>query len=116
MKYDEEQVRKAIAMRESGISCRVIGAEVGMTEQSVEYHCMLLGAETPTNRKNGRKPRPIKPYERNGRQVRPFSKAEDQQLIAMRIAGEKWGTMAEKLQRPRSSIRNRLLLLSLHQD
>jgi len=107
-----DQLNDLIAeQRESGasyqqIANRLAGLGHPMTAGQVNYRCLKLGIVLDRDR--GRYGLPV-----NGR---PFTPAEDQALIEMRLAGSTLEAIAARFGRKAGSIRKRLLILARHDE
>jgi DNA-binding transcriptional MerR regulator len=113
-KYTEEQAHTAAELREEGLSIGQIARRIDMTEQSVMYHCLRLGADLPAHR---RRPSPKQPsqYTRNGYKVRRFTPEEDKRLLELEATGMPTNQIAKLINRPANSTRGRLMTLAQHE-
>ncbi len=114
-KYTEAQAELAAELREKGLSIGDISSRVGMTEQSVQYHCLRLGADLPPEKRRDRSVRQRQEYTRNGYTVRRFTPEEDQRLLDLEASGAPVREIARQLGRPRNSTQNRLMTLAQKQ-
>lgn len=98
--------------REKGRSLDDIADELGCSRGSVEWHCLLVGADPPKVRQPA--PVPTEPIilKRGGRQVRRFTQAEDSQLLAMSLENKTDTEIGRALKRRSHSIRGRLATLA----
>ncbi|MGI9500814.1 MAG: hypothetical protein ACR2P3_12305 [Geminicoccaceae bacterium] len=112
MKRATEKDKETITdLRERGWSVNRIAGRLTLTPSTVQYWANKLGA-WPEGRKPP-KPKARKPFTRNGRIVRPFTKAEDAKILAMRLDGVSLSAIGREVERPHNSIANRLDQLSL---
>jgi hypothetical protein len=115
-KYTSEQVNKAAELREQGLSCGAIAEQVGMTERSVYWHCIKLGADSPLAAANA--PRPRKPItvQRGNHIVRQFTPQDDKQLLALEAEGLTPAMIAQRMGRKRNSIVGRMMTIAFKQE
>jgi hypothetical protein len=107
--YTPTEIIRVCELRESGKTYGQIEPITGMKAGSVVSYC-VRNAAIPS--------RPLHPagkslpHTRNGKPVRPFTDDEDQQIRTMRLAGARKFEIAQALNRPPSSISNRLVALA----
>ncbi|MFQ6552932.1 hypothetical protein AAD018_011400 [Aestuariibius insulae] len=107
-------IKKAVDLREEGMTYAAIGKQLGMPRASVRYHCLRLGAEPPSPYRIAvRGPMVVR---RGNHVIRRFSEADDRRLINMRTQGATLTAIADALDRNVSSILGRLMTLARHED
>ena len=104
-RLSSEQIERIVALRERGISSYGIGCRLGLALGTVNYQLLLAG---------------IDPFDRptNGRARHPgaFSSDEDNQLLALATSGMKLPAIATAMNRARTSVRLRLMLLEIRAE
>ncbi|MEA3043005.1 MAG: hypothetical protein QOH47_843 [Sphingomonadales bacterium] len=112
----EQQLDEMAELRELGRTAGSIQRHferqgVTVSRGLIEWQCLRLGADLPPERR-----RPSaqlnRPYERNGRLVRPFTPAEDRQLLALEAEGRPLNAIARQIGRGNNSVRGRLMILA----
>ena len=114
-KYTEAQAELAAELREQGMTITQISERTGMGPQSVQYHCLRLGADLPPDMREGRNCRQPELYFRNGNAVRRFTPEEDRQLLELAVKGTPVSEIARRIGRRPNSTKNRLMLLARHE-
>lgn len=109
-KYTDEQINKAMNLREKGLSYSCIGRMTKMNPKSVQRYCLINGAESPNS--NGNVYYGPSSYVRGNQVITLFSKEDDQQMLDMAMAGVSRNEIARRLGRAHSSVRNRLASLA----
>lgn len=109
-KHSEETCERAAEMREEGFTYKQIGDELGMSQASVYWHCLRLGADSPTSPpKTNIGPLVTK---RGDHTVRRFTPEEDAKMLEMEQAGATRSDIARALGRRHNSVIGRLLTLA----
>ncbi|WP_030540583.1 hypothetical protein [Sphingobium sp. DC-2] len=112
----DEQLAEMAELRERGwgltrIAEHFTDAGTPVSRSTVNWQCLRLGADAPP-RLRGRQTAPSAPYWRGGRSCRPWTDAEDRQLLRLEASGVSATDMARRLGRANSSVRGRLLTLA----
>jgi len=107
-KYTQDQIDRALDLRESGLTFARIEALTGMCAKSAQRYCLLKNAQPPNPPAAGK--RPVS-YLRNGVLVRHYTGAEDRQLLEWDRTGVSRRAMARRLGRNPNSVTNRLAAL-----
>lgn len=107
-------------MRERGCSYQAIANRlaskgIAVKKDGIASLCLARGFDLPAlQRRAGADAIPRKVAIRAGREIRPFSKDDDQQLRSFDREGLSYSEMARRLGRNPGSVRNRLLTLARH--
>lgn len=113
-KYTEDQIDRAVTLREDGRTLQQIEQETGVHRCVVSHYCLRLGADLPAGMR-GASPNPQRPPYRRGRHiVRPFSPEDDARILEMANQGLTRAEIARAMGRKRNSIEGRLLTLARH--
>ena len=112
----DEQLTEMAELRERGWGLSRIAehftvAGTPVSRSTVNWQCLRLGADAPA-RLRGKQAAPRRPYWRDGRSCRPWTEAEDRQLLQLEGSGESITEIARRLGRANSSVRGRLLTLA----
>jgi hypothetical protein len=112
--YTDDQINRAVELREKGWGYEAIAEEVGMTAASASYHCVRLGAELP-------KPTRLRPngkrvVQRGKHVVRRFTPEEDQKILAMAAAGDRVSDIANAIGRKINSVIGRIRTLARYEE
>jgi hypothetical protein len=116
MKLTNEQVVWACEKREAGWSTTRIGAALGVSCGAINYQCLKNGAISPRQRRQETPQERIVYTGKDGRTFRTFTPAEDAQLLGYAREGRKPPEVAKLMNRGRTSIIMRLMLLELRED
>ncbi|CAD7336112.1 hypothetical protein FIM10_04180 [Sphingomonadales bacterium 56] len=114
----DEQLAEMAELRERGwglgrIAEHFTKAGTPISKSSINWQCMRVGADAPPHlRGHQRAPREI--YWRNGTPCRPWTEADDRQLLELEMTGISVMEITRRLGRSNSSVRGRLLTLSRH--
>lgn len=108
-KIDELTSIDICEYRESGKTYKWIANHYGVSLGCIQYHCYKNFAYREC-RKTSRRKLPY--YIRNGKQVKPFTKQEDDLIKKLRIEGMGVCAIGRKLGRPHNSITLRLITLA----
>lgn len=106
----EEQMERAIAMRERGLGCDLIGKEFGVSGGAIRWRFLMLGVEPP-------KPARLKPggptvMQRGDHLVRRFTDEEDKRLLELEAEGLNNTQIGRALGRKPNSVKGRLMTLA----
>lgn len=104
------QVHTIGELREAGVTHSEIARRLEVSVYTVEWCCLKLGIfppEGPIKRRI-----PSKVMQRNGRQVRPFTQAEDRRLLELEAQGLRHFEIARALGRRQNSVLARLRTLA----
>ena len=115
-KYTDEQLDEAARLREAGMSINAIGKRLGMSPGSVSWHCLKLGADSPTTATNVPDYSGPMIMRRGDHLVKRFTPEEDARLLQMDIDGERVCDMARAIGRPANSVRGRLMTLARREE
>lgn len=110
----QEQKDFAFEKREAGWSINRIAMRLGVSPGSIAWHCLAMGADPPNARPIDKAIKGPVSCLRNGKSVRRFTPEEDQQLVAMRLAGKTDTQIGRVVGRRSNSIRGRLMTLARH--
>jgi DNA-directed RNA polymerase specialized sigma24 family protein len=112
----EPQISQLIAWRERGRSYAWIAGQLGVSAGAVHYQCLKQNAVSP--RQRGREAwRPRAPIlNSDGRTQRRFTPDEDEQLLELEAQGLSIAAIAKLMDRPRTSVRIRLMTLAQHEE
>lgn len=113
-KYTDEQIDRAVALREEGKSLAQIARVTGMGKAAVDWYCLKYGVGTPGRAPAQNKINATPSYIRNGFQVRGYSAEEDTRLVEWSISGRNPTEIARMIGRTANSVRNRLMTLARH--
>ena len=100
---------------EQGRTHAEIAALIGKSKGSVSWAVLKTGAVGPRTLLRTTT-RVLKPYERNGRVVRPFSQSEDDKILELEGQGLPRCKIGRLLGRNPRSIKGRLYTLARHQE
>lgn len=110
-----EQLRRIVELRDRRWTVQAIAEDIGRTVATVNYHLLKMGHEVS-------KPMPLPtrrravPVQRKGRTVRPFTAAEDRQLLEMAGRQTSYSDMGRSLNRKPHCCSDRLRRLYRHID
>ncbi len=112
-RLSEQQIERAIALREAGWTLKAIGDEIGCSGAAMSWHFLMRAVDPP-------KPRPLRldyhlrcPVMKRGRfLVRAFTPEDDARLLDMERRGEKVSAIARALGRKHNSVQGRLMTLA----
>lgn len=110
----DEQLEMITTLREKGRGYDVIGAEVGLSRSAVSWHCLRLGVDPPKPTALRAPPESASPINRGAHLVRPYTQAEDEQLLALEASGLNINQIAQAMGRRWNSTRGRLMTLARH--
>ncbi|HEV2747517.1 MAG TPA: hypothetical protein VGW34_09500 [Allosphingosinicella sp.] len=116
MKLTLEQIEWAVERREVGWSTSRIGKALGVSSGAINYQCLKHGAVSPRQRWTATPETATVFTGRDGRTFRTFTPAEDEQLMALAREGRKIDEIGHIMQRARTSVRMRIMLLELRED
>jgi transposase-like protein len=108
----EAEKAYAAQEREKGRTLESIADEIGCSRGSIEWYCLLVGADTPRPRSTRETPKEPRVIMRKGRPMRFFTEEEDRQIIAMSIDGKTDTEIGRAIGRRSHSIRGRLATLA----
>ncbi|MGX7926494.1 hypothetical protein ACWPMX_07960 [Tsuneonella sp. HG094] len=111
-KLTEDQVAQMAELRERGWSHQRIGMKFGVSPGAALYHCLKQGAFSPREKPRPVPTRPIAYARGDGRTMRLFTQAEDDQLIDLTSKGVTKIEIARRMGRARTSVAMRLLWLA----
>lgn len=111
-KYSDELLDEAASLREDGMTYAQIASKLGMSESSVYFHCLRLGADTPKAQKAYKRPTGPMSFSRGGHLLRRFSESEDRQLLDLEAQGMRICDIARAMDRKPNSLRGRLMTLA----
>lgn len=111
-RYSQWQIEQAVELRESGLTYRAIGNQLGMHPGAVAWHCLMLGADTPQTRHKVIPLGGAMVTIRQGHQVRRFTHEEDAKMIEMDLAGARIADICRTLGRRQNSVTGRLATLA----
>ncbi|MFG6080528.1 hypothetical protein ACEUZ9_001132 [Paracoccus litorisediminis] len=108
-KYSDNQREHAAILRERGFTYGQIARRTGMSEGSVYWHCLRLGADHP----NPRATQQVGPalMRRGNHVVRRYSAEEDALILEMEASGHSVAEIARRLDRRHNSVSTRLMTL-----
>ncbi len=115
-KLNRSQVDELATLRERGWSYKSIAAKFNVSPGTVYYHCLREGAISPRQRC---RPVPTEPHSfiaGDGRRQSRFTQADDARLLQLEGEGFSLSKIAREMQRPRTSVRMRLMLLALREE
>lgn len=120
-KLSPAQIDELVQLRERGWSYPRIKAHfsaqgIQISVGAIGWQCLKEGADAPPGFWNEPAPRRSIPALRSGHLVRPFSEAEDEQLLAFEAQGLNYTEIGRRLGRKPNVIRGRLLTLARHQS
>lgn len=112
----DQQLDEMARLRERGwgidrIAAHFTGAGTPVSASTIEWQCMRLGADAPV-RFRGSSPKTQVAYDRGGHAVRPWTAAEDADLLRLEGGGIAYAEICRRLDRASSSVRGRLLTLA----
>jgi hypothetical protein len=110
-----EQKEFCAEKREAGWSYLRIARKLGVSQGSVSWHCLQMGADPPNARPIDKTIRTPLIAMRNGKPVRRFTPEDDARLTAMSMAGKGDTQIGRALGRRPNSIRGRLMILARHE-
>lgn len=111
-KVSKEDVLKLVEWRERGRSHYWIAEQLGVSKSAVHYHCLKQGAISP-NQKLAPVPTEPKTFiGYNGKPCRRFTVDDDNQLLALELAGKNYAEISRETGRARTSVRVRLMTLA----
>lgn len=115
-KLSDADIQRIVELREKGLSLGQIALKVGSHTETVYYHCLRLGAESPRNKgKTWDKIKGPEVIVRGNHVVRRFTPQEDARLLRLERKGLNNADIARAIGRANSSVRNRLSTLARHQ-
>ncbi len=111
----QQQKDFAAGKREASWSIERIARYLDVSPGAVAWHCLAMGADPPNAKPIDKTIRGPLVYMRNGRPVRRFTAIEDQELLALSLAGKTDHQIAKVMRRRHNSIRGRLMTLARHE-
>lgn len=112
----DAQVQSMAEVRERGWTHRMIARHfttrgTPISEGSIAWQCLRVGADLPPARRKKPNADP-RPMQRGGHTVRPFTEAEDAQLLELERSGTSIANIGRKMDRRHNSVRARLMILA----
>ena len=111
----DEQIERAAAMRERGLSFGQIAQRLGVSPGAVSWHCLRLGAERPNAGPLRAPPNEPVVFKRGAHEIRPFTAVEDAQLLELASKGLSRAAIGRALGRKHNSVMGRLMTLARHE-
>jgi len=115
----DPQIDEMAELRERGWTLRQIARHFSakgtpVSEGSIGWQCLRVGADLPPERRRpGAFPACL--IQRGGKPVRPWTPAEDEQLLALEAQGTSLNAIGRAIGRKQNSVRGRLMTLARHQ-
>lgn len=111
-----EIIERISQLREQGVSCSMISAEVGYSIGAINYHCLREGIESPFLERVVLKQTRVGPdeYRRGKHIVKKFTPEEDDKITAWSIEGIGPTEIGRRINRRHHSIIGRLQTLARH--
>jgi len=114
----DAQLDEMCELREAGKTVRQIVRHfarqgIKVSGGSIDWQCLRLGAFRPGISLPGLYA--ARPCRRASGEVKPFTPAEDRQLLAMRKANAKYAEIARRIGRRENSVRGRILTLARYE-
>lgn len=114
-KLTPDQVREIADRRERGWSYGRLAQRYGVSTGAIHYQCLKQGAVSPRSRAPTRRGPGV--FQANdGRTQKRFTEEEDARILALENDGLSADAIARALNRPRTSIRIRLMTLALRSE
>jgi hypothetical protein len=110
MKVTEKQKQKIFSLRARNFSPGRIAQITDINVSTIRYHVIKMGCYKPRRDDRHRS------YIRGGRMVRPFSEAEDADMLRRRTVGETVSAIARRQGRKHNSVLCRLYMLAAQQE
>jgi len=111
-KVTEEQRDEIAGLKEAGLSSPEIARRMGLSKGSVDYACMLRGADNPAHTFRAIPSSGPMVVKRGNHTVRRFTEKEDMLLIALDLEGVSISEIGRRLDRKPNSISGRLMTLA----
>jgi DNA-binding CsgD family transcriptional regulator len=102
----------AAERREHGWSHDRIAKVLCCSPGAVAWHCLAMGADPPNAKPINKTIKGPLRYMRSGKPVRRFTAIDDQELLALSLAGKTHSQIAKVMGRQPKSIRGRLMMLA----
>lgn len=108
----ESHQERMTVLRERGWTYRRIGEAIGISAETVSWHCLKMGVEAPKPSQSWEGIKGPAVTLRNGFEVRRFTEDDDAALLALEGQGLTYSEIGRRLNRRRNSIMARLMILA----
>ena len=115
-KLTDAQIEELCRLRERGWGYKPLAERFSVSTGAIHYQCLKNGAISPRQRAGATRIKPFSFVAGDGRTQRRFTEAEDEELIRLEQSGLKYRQIAEKIGRPLTSVRIRLMTLAMHEE
>jgi IS30 family transposase len=116
VKLSKGQIEFACEKREAGWSTSRIAKHLGVSSGAINYQCLKHGAVSPHQRATAT-PETRTVYKgKDGRTFRTFTPDEDDRIMALATEGKSAREIATIMDRARTSIMMRIMLLELREE